>query len=274
MINEIVNILSLIVSLMALIATVIIAIHTNTITKKQGEESTTLSQLNNEITEKIRESVEYLSPAQIKFTISSIKHPLRSAGYIDRNTDHYIYGTTLKIQGSLEKTHGQIIKNYVFYKKCDGTTLKQSFKNSIEIDLFNINKDDDLNYIHSHFFVVYVDSALKIHRILVEIIATATSKSHGNTNTSTIHVPNGKETRQELEQKSGSILYRIWNEFDLVENSYEQINNNDWRNGYNNEKESLNKKQINDLEKQEFNSSQIMEEIKEINKTFSNLGFN
>lgn len=69
-------------------------------------------------------------------------------------------------------------------------------------------------------------------------------------------------------------MYRTWNEFDLVENAYEQISNNDWKNGYTNEKESLNKEEINDLKKQEFNSSQIMEEIKEINKTFSDLGFN
>lgn len=106
-----INIVSLIVSIISSVATISIAIHTFKITKKQGEDSTTLSQLNNEITEKIHESVEYLSPAQIEFKVSSIKHPLRSAGYIDRNTDHYIYGTTLKIQGSLEKFHGQIIKN-------------------------------------------------------------------------------------------------------------------------------------------------------------------
>lgn len=270
MFNEIINVLSLIVAIVALIATIIIATHTNKITKKQSNENTNLSKLNNELTEKIHESVEYLSPAQIEFKISSIKHPLRSAGYIDRNTDHYIYGTTLKIQSILEELHGQIIKNYIFYKKCDGTTLKQSFKNPIEIDLFSINKADDLNYIHSHFFIVYVDSALKIHRILVEIIAEATSKSHGNSNDSAVYVPNGKEA----EQESGSILYRIWNEFDLVENSYKQISNNDWKNGYTNEKESLNEKEINDLKKQEFNSSKIMEEVKEINKTFSDLGFN
>ncbi|MBM6863196.1 hypothetical protein [Ligilactobacillus aviarius] len=274
MFNKIINVLSLIVAIAALIATITIAIHTNKITKKQGEENTNLSRLNNKLTEKIHESVEYLSPAQIEFKVSSIKHPLRSAGYIDRNTDHYIYGTTLKIQGSLEKFHGQIIKNYIFYKKCDGTTLKQSFNNSIEIDLFSINKDDDLNYIHSHFFIVYVDSALKIHRILVEIIAKATSKSHGNSNNSAVYVPNGKEAHQESEQESGSILYRIWNEFDLVENSYKQTSNNDWKNGYTNEKENLNEKEIDDLKKQEFNSSKIMEEIKEINKTFSDLGFN
>lgn len=270
----IINLVSLAASIISSVATITITILTLKITKKQGEDSTTLSQLNNEITEKIRESVEYLSPAKIKFKISSIKHPLKSTGYTDRDTDHYIYGTTLKIQSIVKKFHGQIIKNYVFYKKCDGTTLKQSFKNSIEIDLFNINKDDDLNYIHNHFFVVYVDSTLKIHRILVEIIATATSKSHGNYNKSNIYVPSGKETRQELEQKSGSILYRIWDEFDLIENSYKQINSNDWKNGYTNKKESLNKKEINDLEKQEFNSSEIMEEVKEINKTFSDLGFN
>lgn len=77
----IVNIVSLVVSIISLAATIIIAIHTFKITKKQGEDSTTLSQLNNEITEKIRESVEYLSPAQIKFKISCIEHPMKATCY-------------------------------------------------------------------------------------------------------------------------------------------------------------------------------------------------
>lgn len=273
--NKVINNLSLLIAIASLIATIYIAYHTNRITKKQGEESTALSKLNNELTKKIQESVEYLSPAQIEFKISSIDRPNNKIkSYIDRKIKDYLYGTTLKIQSDLEKHHGQIIKKYIFYKKYNKDTLKKSFRDTIEIDLCSKNKDPDLDYIHSHFFVVYVDTAFKIHKILVEILAKATTKSCGCSNRSVLYIPNGKETRQELEQKSGIILYRTWDEFGLVENAYKQISNNDWKNGYTNEKENLSEKEIDDFKKQEFNSSKIMEEIKEINKTFSDLGLN
>lgn len=273
MTDKTINVFSLIISATSLITTIFIAFRTNKITKNQGKESTALSKLNNKLTEKIRESVEYLAPAQIDFKISNIEHPMNSISHIDLTIDDYLFGTTLKIQSDLKKYHGQIIKNYIFYKKYNGDIFKKSFEKTIKIDLCNKSKEK-LIYIHSHFFVIYIDSAFKIHRIFVEIIAEATTGSLGNKSMSKIFIPTGRETHQELGQKMGKVLYRTFDELDLVENSYKEINNKNWKNGYTNRKEALNQEELNDLEKQKFNSSEIMEEIKEINKTFNVLGFN